>query len=376
MTKRILFWSDRFWPCIGGVGLTSKRLLPALRPRGYEFTVVTLKENADLPEEDEFEGMRVCRWPLWTALESRDVVQLFGMKKRIAALKREFSPDLVHIDFLGPSVLFHSQTTDAHPAPVLVSMDSAFLPEGTGSDSLAGRILATADWVTCVSEASLSTIRQGIPETVSRSSCIYKGKPPPSVDISPIPAGPPRILCLGRLVRSKGFDLALTAFASILSRMPDARLVLGGDGPERAALEQDIARLGLESAVELLGWVDPEEVPDLINRVTLVLIPSRDDGLPNVAKEAGLMARPVVATQVGGLPEVILHQDTGLLVKPNDPDALATAALHLLENPEEAARMGQSARARVQELFDFERYVDAYDALYRRLIGRSSVTSN
>jgi len=365
-----LFWSERFWPCIGGVGLTAGRLLPALRSRGYEFTVLTLKENADLPEEDEFEGIRVCRWPIRTALESRDVVQLFAIRKRIAALKREFAPELIHIDFLGPSVLFHVQTVEVHPAPVVVSMDSAFLQDGAGSESLSGRMLSTADWVTCVSKASLAVIRDAIPAVAGRSSHIYKGRTAPGIEITPLPVTPPRILCLGRLVRSKGFDVALAAFASVLARFPEARLDIGGDGPERPHLESKIVELGLGHAVTMLGWVDPEGVPELMNSATLVVIPSRNEGLPNVAKEAGLMGRPVVATRVGGLPEVVFDEVTGLLVDPEDPGALARAIVRLLDDPVASVQLGQSARGKVAEIFDFERYVDAYDALYRQLIAR------
>jgi len=99
----------------------------------------------------------------------------------------------------------------------------------------------------------------------------------------------------------------------------------------------------------------------------MLLMPSRWEGLPNVALQAGMMARPVVGSRVGGLPEIIEHQRTGLLVQPEDADALATAVMFLLNNPETAMRAGRAACARIQKEFGWERYVDAYDALYRKL---------
>jgi glycogen(starch) synthase len=117
----------------------------------------------------------------------------------------------------------------------------------------------------------------------------------------------------------------------------------------------------------VLGWVEPDDVPALINAATIVVIPSRNEGLPNVAKEAGLMARPVVATRVGGLPEIVRHSETGLLVEAEDSAALTEAIVFLLDHREEATEMGQRARVSIAEVFGFETYVSAFDTLYARL---------
>jgi glycosyltransferase involved in cell wall biosynthesis len=96
-------------------------------------------------------------------------------------------------------------------------------------------------------------------------------------------------------------------------------------------------------------------------------MPSRRERLPLVALEAALMARPVASTRVGGLPEVVLHQKTGLLVPQGDTEALADALLFLLKHPEIATAFGKAARRQVQEVFNFEGYVNAYDELYRKI---------
>ena len=367
MSKRILFWSERFWPTIGGVGLAAGRLLPALRERGYEFTVVTLKENADLPEEDEFRGIRVCRWPFWAALNDGDITRFIELRQRVAELKRDFAPDLIHINFLGPTVLFHTQTSNIHPAPVIVSTDSAFLDQATGEDSLGGRVFGSADWVTSVSREKLEKIRKTMPEVASRSSCIYYGVKVPEIERRPLPADSPRLLCLGRLEAQKGFDLALEAFASIFRQFPQARLWIAGDGPVRADLERQIHELGLHDVVDMLGLIEPDDVSELMNKATLLLMPSRDEGLPNVALEAGMTQRPVIATRVGGLPEIIVDRETGLLVDPEDITALAEAIRFLLNHIEEAEGMGRQARVRMEETFGYKKYVDSYDTLYRQL---------
>jgi glycogen(starch) synthase len=236
-----------------------------------------------------------------------------------------------------------------------------------GPSSLLEQTLGRADWVVGCSAAVLEQGRRLVPTIAARSSIIHNAVEPPALSPSPLPFAPPRLVCLGRLVTDKGFDLALAAFPAILTRRPDARLTIAGDGPARAELVRQAARLRLGPAVHLPGWVSPADVPALLNTATVVLLPSRQDSLPLVALEAALMARPVVATDVGGLPEVVVHRRTGLLVPPEDPAALAAALMRLLDRPALATRLGAAARTRAHQHFSWPRYLDAYDELYERL---------
>lgn len=113
---RILFWSERFWPIIGGVGISSSTLLPALRKRGYDFAVITIKEYSDRPEENSYKGIPMYLLPFWTANSKGDVVLSIQLRRRVAILKRDLAHDLLHIFFLGPSTLFHFQTLNVCPA--------------------------------------------------------------------------------------------------------------------------------------------------------------------------------------------------------------------------------------------------------------------
>jgi glycogen(starch) synthase len=145
---------------------------------------------------------------------------------------------------------------------------------------------------------------------------------------------------------------------------------VAGDGPLRADLERRATRAGLRESIDFTGWVVPDRVMALINEHAVVIMPSRRDSMPLVALEAAAMARPVVATRVGGLPEIVAHEETGLLAGADDVPALADAASRLLANPDQAARMGQAARARAAERFSWDGHVASYDALYRALASR------
>ncbi len=366
---RILLWSESFWPIIGGAEVLLAQVALALRERNCAVIVVTPQAALDLPSETQYKGVPVYRFPFWMALADANIDQLMEVRQRVAKLKRAFAPDVVHMHIVGASAFFYFQTADVHRAPLLVTLHGPGPNKDLGHDTLVGQTLRRADWVTACSAALLAEARHLVPEIIPCSSVIHNGLDVPLLNPEPLPSDTPRLLCLGRLINDKGFDLALTAFASLRGRFPHARLVIAGDGAARPALEQQAAELGLNGLVHFAGWVAPDKVPALINTATVVVMPSRwEEPFGLVALEAALMARPIVATDVGGLPEVVVHQQTGLLVEKEDSGALAEAIAMLLEQPESAILMGQTARHRAQKLFSLERCVDAYAALYRKLV--------
>ena len=366
---RVLFWSETFWPRIGGVENLAACLLPALRTRGYEFAVVTWEDIA-LPDQIFYDGVPVYRFPFFSSPHRDGFEPILKYRREVAEIKKRFAPDLVHVNSFGRSVLFHLNTANIHPAPVLTTLHQALPDEAIQHDSLLGHLLRMTNWVTACSNAVLAHTQQLVPEIISYSSVIYNALERPNFDPQPVPFDPPRLLCLGRMVPEKGFDLALTAFATVVEHFPRARLVIAGEGTERARLEQHAIDLELTASVDFIGAVSPEGVARLLDQATLVMIPSRLEGFGLVALEAAMMARPVVATRVGGLPEVVLHQKTGLLTQPDDPARLAEATLFLLRQPQTASMFGESARRRAQEVFSFDCYVDGYDQLYQKITRR------
>ena len=366
---RVLYWTERYWPHIGGVEVLSLQLLPALAARGFSAHIVTSHSDHPLPDEDECEGVPLSRMHFLTSLTHSDLSGLVAARRRLAALKEKFRPDLVHIHFSGPSPYFHWQTRDAFPAPTLVTIHS--LPKAMQrSDSLLAQTLREANWVNTVSAAKLGDIRALVPEVRQRSSVVYNGLALPATQPAPLPQATPIILCLGRLVGWKGFDLALDAFAILAGSNSGARMIIAGDGPARTELEQQAAALGVGNRVDITGWVEPDRIPELINRATLVLLPSRvEETLPVVALQAAQMARPMIAADIAGLPELVRHEQTGLLVAPDEAAALAGAIERLLANPAYAHTLGLAARRMAETELGLDRWADSYAALYHKLIG-------
>ena len=369
---RVLLWSELFWPYVGGAEVLAAGLMPALRDRGHEFLVVTSHDYLDLPDAASFEGIPVRRLPFRAATAERDLARLRALRAEVLALKRAFAPDLVHVNGMGPSLLLHLLTRAAHPSPWLLTLQTEVLPDQAGrTDTLLHQALASADGVVACAEAVLGQARAVAPAIAARASVIRNAVDVPAVAPAPLPLEPPRLLCLGRLVPAKGHDLALTAFATLRRRFPALRLIVAGDGAARSTLERQARALGIAAAVDFLGWVDPAEVPALVNTATVVVLPSRREGLPLAAVQAALMARPLVATRVGGLPEVVIDGETGLLVDPDDAPGLAAAVARLLERPADAERLGWAARARTLDVLGWKRCVDAYEAVYRAVGGGS-----
>ncbi|MFC1452056.1 glycosyltransferase family 4 protein [Verrucomicrobiota bacterium] len=363
---RLLFWCERFPPVIGGTARQAVEFLPALAERGYDVAIVTACEG-DHDSHETWNGMPVYRFPFWQALERRSVSVMAGLRGEIAALKRDFEPAIVHTFFIGSGTLFHWLTRGESPVAELATIQHQWPDGQLGTDTLLSRVLGSVDWVCAPSRVTLEETRQRVPAIAARSSVVYNGLRVPDVQPAPLPVSEPRFLCLQRLVPTKGTELALEAFATVTSRFPAARLVVAGDGPARAGLERRAAELGVRDAVDFLGWVEPDEVYRLLNSSTALVLPSRSEQLPLAVLQAGLMARPVIAAAVGGIPEAVVHGETGCLVAPGRADELADAMSALLENPDRASRLGQAGRERCRQRFSLRRYVDAYDTLYRRL---------
>ena len=168
------------------------------------------------------------------------------------------------------------------------------------------------------------------------------------------PAEGPVVGCVARLETVKGVEYLLRAIAHV----PRATLVIAGVGSLDASLRLLAASLGLEDRIRFLGWV-PDAVP-VLSASTVVALPSLAEGLPLVALEAMALAKPVVATAVGGTPEAIEDGVTGRLVPAADPGALAAALRDLLDDPVRAARLAAAGRQRVDERFGIARMGAAY----------------
>lgn len=364
---RILHWTDNFLPRIGGLEIFVRDLARAQRAAGHEVHICA-SPVPGLPALETFPDYTVHR----RAAESRsdsilaDPRSLGVMARAGADFRRRLRPELVHVHLCGLPSLVELIGRPADSAPVLVTahttVDGPLL-----SPALTRRILSSADLVATVSADLAAALEAHLPGARERPyEVVLNGVASPDLAPSPLRPAGDTLLAFGRVVPEKGFDLALRALALLPA---ETRLVLAGDGPARPGLEALAAELGVASRIDFRGWVHPDEVPALIDTADCVLMPSRwREPFGLVAVQAGQMGRPLVATRVGGLPEIVRDGETGLLVPPEDPAALAAAVLRLRTDPGFAARLGAAARRHTKEHFSMDRCAADYSALYARLL--------
>ena len=180
-----------------------------------------------------------------------------------------------------------------------------------------------------------------------------------------------RIGFVKHLERIYGPDILLRAFAHIADDGPDLRLVIVGDGSERGQLQELAGMLGVAGRVEFRGHLPHEEVPRVLSSLSVFAMPTVcEEGFGVAALEASAMELPVVASRLGGIPEVVVDGETGVLVAPGNVEALAGALKRLITDPEAARRMGDAGRRFVLSSYTWERSVEAMEAVYARVAGR------
>ena len=182
-----------------------------------------------------------------------------------------------------------------------------------------------------------------------------------------LPPSAPLVFVFSRLNPMKGVEYFLDAAALLAPGFPDVRFLIVGDGAGRKELEDRAGRLGLAERVIFTGFRN--DVPDLIPEAAISVLPSLSEGLSNSLLESMASGVPVIAARVGGNPEIVEHDVSGLLVPARDSAALAGAIGSLLQDPQLASRMGEAGRRRVAELFSMERSLGEVERFYERLIG-------
>jgi glycosyltransferase involved in cell wall biosynthesis len=192
---------------------------------------------------------------------------------------------------------------------------------------------------------------------------------PNAVDIAAAPkadlnGGTPRVVTVGRLKPPKDYATLVRALAALPSGSFEAVIV--GDGPLRSEVQAEVNQLGLADTVRLLG--ERADVPELLADSDLFVLSSASEGLPLSVEEAMAAGLPVVASAVGGVPELVLDGETGYLVPPGEPDRLAAALGPLLADSALRRRMGSSGRSRAEERFDLTAFRRAHVELFERLL--------
>lgn len=292
-----------------------------------------------------------------------------GLVARLARLFRRWRPDVVHTHDDRPLLYGTPAAWLARVPRVVHTKHYGRIAQITARQArlsaLAARLI---DRYVCVSrDAARIAAEQGVPAV--RLCTVWNGIDVARFDYTgPRPDGP--VVAVARLSPEKDLATLLRALARAAGVAPTLRLEIAGDGSCLPELRQLVTDLGLSERVAFLGEV--RDVPGLLARAALFVLPSLTEGISLTLLEAMSRGLPVVATRVGGNPEVVVEGETGLLVPARDPEALADAVLTLWHDPERGRRMGLAGRRRVEEHFEIRRAVARYEELYREVLAAPS----
>lgn len=362
----------------------ARRLLIASQPldAGVPRHVLDLVSRLD-PGRYEVDVVCPRRSELWRGLEGRRGVRLHSLAPhrqpapadllslaRLVRLAR--AADLIHAHSAKAGFLARLAAVLTRKRDVCLFTPHAWsFWAGRGVSGRLYRALErlAARWCRVIIALSNSEQEAGLTAGVGRSEqyrVVLNGidlerfaRPP-----EPVPG---RVVALGRLAAQKRPDLAVRAMKELRARHAHAHLQLAGDGPARPEVEQLVRRLDLGEVVRLIG--PREDVPMLLSQAACLLLTSDYESCPYTVIEAMAAGVPVVATRVGGVPELVEDGVSGLLVEPGRPEQIAAAIGELLADPDRARELGSAGRRIAGERFSVERMVGETVALYDELDG-------
>jgi glycosyltransferase involved in cell wall biosynthesis len=338
----------------------------------YEVTVCTTRRppHPVLPQV-EAAGLR------HVGLDRRGRFDVFAFRRLVRLLRRERF-DVLHAHKFG-SNLWGALLGRALRVPVVIAHEHTWSYEGQRLRKLVdGRVIGRlAHAFVAVSSADRERMiaLEGVPaeKTIYLPTAYIPALDPSDGDLRAelgLAADAPLAgtVCIHR--PQKALEVLIEAFGHVARALPEAHLVLGGKGPETERLRKLTAELGLEHAVHFIGM--RSDVDAVVRSLDVAVMSSDYEGSPLFAFECMANATPLVATAVGGVPDIVAAGETGMLVPPRDPAALAGAMESLLRDRGEARRLGEGARARLSE-FTIERAAERFAALYERLLAGGPV---
>jgi glycosyltransferase involved in cell wall biosynthesis len=293
---------------------------------------------------------------------------------RAHTLCKTWQPHIIHAHWAIPSGVLGALLARQHGLPLVISLHGSDMYLARKSP-VYGRLVR---WAFGQAKA-ISACSQNLFD-----SAIYLGAPlnttrliPYGVDIErftpglSLAAGPPVILAAGRLVAKKGFDQLIAAAPAIVARCPTAEIWIGGEGDHRPQLEAAWRALpsSVQAHIKFLGQCPWSDMPDLLRQATLFVLPSvrdeagNEDGLPNILLEGMASGLGIVASDLAGIPSVIHHEDTGLLVRSGDADALVEAVARLLNDSALRTKLGQAARHFAETQLSWRTTAQQFEAL-------------
>lgn len=363
---KILLWPSQYLPNIGGIEVMTHCLALQLKQTGHEVQVISSSSAPDEFKEFSLDGIPVFTFPFTSSLLHYNLSSIKKILTQIEQVIEAFKPDIAHIHGWFETFCFYQvRTFQKNKIPFCISIHG-LLEQLHYQTAACQKLWCMASAISTVSHALIESLKQ---QGIAHSSLqtIYNGLPLPSSPTKPLLINPPKLVMVGRLSEEKCFSIAFHALKILIPKYPQLTLCLVGGGGEYQELSRLKRFLSLDASIEMTDFVKPECVGEYIEQASILLVPSYYEAFCLTALEAAMRGRPVIASNVYGLKEVVEHEITGFLIEPKDPIALACAIDHLLSHPEKMQQMGQNAKMRAMRLFSIETATQNYLAMYKKI---------
>jgi glycosyltransferase involved in cell wall biosynthesis len=380
----IALFASAFYPHVGGVEELCRQLAHEYQARDHGVAVFTERWPRSLAAYEVYEGIPVHRIPFRVMSEGvRAKIKYLAthraIRRRLLELLGRFRPDVVHVHCVSTNAYYALEVQEATGVPLIVSLHGELTMDAQGlfkrsalARDILRRGLRRADAVTACSRQTLAEAEAFFGEPLGEKGVVvYNGiAEGGGGEIVPFEHPRPYILAIGRHVRQKGFDILLHAMKQLGPAGDPYDLILAGDGVEHEPLKSLATALGLGDRVVFPGQVDHPAAISLFAGCKVFVLPSRNEAFGIVNLEAMVAGKPIVAARVGGVPEIVLDDENGLLVAPENPSELAETLRRLLADEAWQRRLGKAGRERAK-LFTWPRIVEEYMAVYAAALSRS-----
>ena len=385
---RILILNHEFPPLGGGAGRASYYIAKELVKMGDEVDVLTTSDGK-LPVFEVVDGVNVHRiyGKRRSVLDNNVIITMTsfltaGTLKVIRMLKRN-QYHVIHCFFTIPAGLVGILVKQMYRIPVIVSLRGSDVPF-YNPDEFRLQILALQPLIRFIWKQSnrVVALSEGLRETARKTLYDYDyGVIHNGIDtdvFKPIESfhsndnNTVKLITVSRLVERKGIQYLLHALAELRAEGVDYqfKLLVVGDGNYRAALEDLTKNLKLEDVISFYGFCPNEKLPELYSSSDIFVLPSLTESFGQVFGEAMACGLPIIGTTVGGIPEVVIDSENGILVQPRDVSALKQALYKLIKNPEIRAKMKQRNVRRIKDQFDWRVTAKQYREIYLKCTAR------
>lgn len=385
----VAIFASAFYPHIGGVEESVRQLAAQYRRRGIGAIILSNRWPRSLPREEICEETPVYRLAMRTpegSLKARVSFHLthHAICREMFRILAKHRIDLLHVQCVSCNGLYAGVAKRALGLPLVVTtqgertMDATQLfQRSVFMNRVLGDLLAQADHITACSRHTLDDMEAYWRKPFgARASVIYNGIDLHDFDgVEPHREQAPYIFGIGRLVPQKGFDILIRAFAD--ANIPGWKLLIAGEGPERDALEKLIVHLRMQERIRLAGRADRPMAVGLFKGCEFFVLPSRMEPLGIVNLEAMAAGKPVVASSVGGVPEIVKEGESGLLFPAEDQGALTGVLARLASDSRLRERLGAGGRHAVDQ-FTWPVIAGQYADIYSEVsgAGRESVPAS